>query len=313
MIETVLSSDAAGLETVLGSELAEGDAVAATVAPILRHLLDTDGSSLFSDAVVAAVRGMLADLVRQLFELRCGGPGDAAEAAWSGADGAALTVRLAELTPLVRHLHALALEWQLTQQLQARLALDPVLSPLVLAEIASSDPEQAALAMKLLAAQARFCQDRRRMRLPLAELPAGLRDATLAALEGGMAASDHPPEAEAHAPPADHNRLTLCERLIAGLAQGEQALALTHAGTAIFLTALALGSLQSRDAAALMVNDSQIARLALSLRACGLKQPAVEAAMLAIHPDLMLPEGFDRLSADRAAALLAAAGGRAAD
>jgi hypothetical protein len=45
------------------------------------------------------------------------------------------------------------------------------------------------------------------------------------------------------------------------------------------------------------------------MRAAGLKQPAVEAQFLYLLPDVALPEGFDRLAAGRAAALLAAADG----
>jgi hypothetical protein len=51
--------------------------------------------------------------------------------------------------------------------------------------------------------------------------------------------------------------------------------------------------------------DRQFARLALALRAAGLKQQAVEEQFLYLHPEISLPDGFDRLRADRAAALLA--------
>ena len=51
--------------------------------------------------------------------------------------------------------------------------------------------------------------------------------------------------------------------------------------------------------------DRQFARLALALRAAGLKQQAVEEQFLYLHPEIALPDGFDRLRADRAAALLA--------
>mgnify|MGYP001544519196 FL=1 len=80
-----------------------------------------------------------------------------------------------------------------------------------------------------------------------------------------------------------------------------------HAGLSIFASALAMASGQQRDLAVLSFSDRQFARLALAMRAAGLKQPAVEAQFLYLHPDIVLPEGFDRLSADRAALLLAAA------
>ena len=63
-----------------------------------------------------------------------------------------------------------------------------------------------------------------------------------------------------------------------------------------------------RDLVALSTNEAQLVRLAVALRAAGLKVSAIEEQFLAIHPDGALPEGFERLGADRAAALLAVAG-----
>jgi hypothetical protein len=53
------------------------------------------------------------------------------------------------------------------------------------------------------------------------------------------------------------------------------------------------------------LSDRQFARLALTLRAAGLKQAEVEEQLLYLRPDVALPEGFDRLRADLATALLA--------
>jgi hypothetical protein len=97
----------------------------------------------------------------------------------------------------------------------------------------------------------------------------------------------------------------LIGRLVTGLgATATAALAVDHAGVAIFLSALALASGQDRDLAVLSTNDRQLARLALSLRASGLKPKAVEEQFLYLHPEVALPEGFDQLRPDRAAALL---------
>ena len=52
-------------------------------------------------------------------------------------------------------------------------------------------------------------------------------------------------------------------------------------------------------------NDRQLARLAVALRAAGLKPRDVEEQFLHLHPEIALPEGFEALRADRAAALLA--------
>jgi len=82
----------------------------------------------------------------------------------------------------------------------------------------------------------------------------------------------------------------------------------SHAGVAIFLSALATASHQDRDLAVLATNDRQLARLALSLRAGGLKPKEIEEQFLHIHPEISLPPGFEALTADRAAEILAASG-----
>ena len=76
----------------------------------------------------------------------------------------------------------------------------------------------------------------------------------------------------------------------------------------MFLSALALASGQDRDTAVLATNEGQLARLALALRAAGLKPTAVEEQFVSLHPEVSLPDGFDSLGADRAAALLARSG-----
>jgi hypothetical protein len=102
----------------------------------------------------------------------------------------------------------------------------------------------------------------------------------------------------------------MISRLVTGMGGGAvAALSVGHAGVAVFLSALAIGSGQDRDLVALSTNEAQLARLAVALRAAGLKLTAIEEQVLAIHPDMAVPEGFDRLGADRAAALLALAGG----
>lgn len=305
---------ASGVEALLRAELAVGDTAALNVSPILRHLLDNGANSMFSDAIISGVRGMVSDLARQLLDARSRATGEAERIDHPAEDIAVLADALSANPALLGHLHALAFEWQLTQQLHARLALDPVLSPLLQAQMASSDPETASLAMKLLAAQARYCQEQRRMQLPLTELPGDLLHSvlvamrTLAGVEGDAeaAAAESAIRLEFH---EARTRLGLAARLIAGMGGGGlAALSISHSGTALFLTALATASGQDRDLAVMSTNETQLARLALSLRASGLKQPAVEEQFLALHPDIALPEGFEQLGPDHAAALLAAAG-----
>lgn len=149
------------------------------------------------------------------------------------------------------------------------------------------------------------------MQLPLLELPGDLLHGALIALRTVSS-----PDLDTLAEQAEatlrqaydeaRSRLGLAARLVSGLPEGGlAALSLGHAGTALFLTALSLGSRQDRDLVALATDDSQLARLALALRACGLKQAPVEEQFLTLHPDIALPEGFEQIGPDRAAAMLA--------
>jgi hypothetical protein len=287
------------VEDVLRDELSHGDAMIGSISPILRHLLTSDDHSLFSDEIVARVRGMVEHLARQLLN------------SLNIADENAqhVVAGLIERPALLAHVHALAIEFQLTERLQARLALDPVLSPLLQALIASPDSVVAGSGMALLAAQARFVQAQRRMELPLTELPADLFHAALQALRTIEADADALVSAETDLRARfdeGRSRLGLMSRLVMGMGGGASAaLAVAHAGAGLFLTALALGSGQDRDLTALSTNEVQVARLALALRAAGMRPEAVEEQFLSLHPEISLPDGFEQLGADRAAALLA--------
>lgn len=314
MVETIAPlNDAADMEYALRADLARGDAMIGSVAPILRHLLANEEHSLFGDDVIAAVRGMIRDLAGQLLEAveARAGNGNTQDPARL----ARLVEDLVENTGLLTHIHALALETQLTNRLEARLSLDHVLSPLLQALIASSDPETAAAGMALLASQARFVQGQRRMQLPLAELPGDLLHAVLLTLRAqavddaewqmNVAAAD---QAIRGSFDEGRSRLGLIARLIAGMGAGATAaLAIGHAGTAIFLSALGIAAHQDRDMVALAVNESQCARLLLALRAAGLKAAAIEEQFAALHPELAMPEGCEMIGADQAAAILAQA------
>ena len=308
-----LHSSIPPVDDVLRDELAHGDALIETIAPIMRHLLANDEHSVFSDEIVARVRGMLNDVARQLLD-------GLAEAAGIPDERDHDPDRLQQLVEgyvahpgFLAHAHALALEWQLTERLQARLALDPVLSPLLQSLIASPDAGVASSAMALLSAQARFAQSQRRMQLALAELPADLLEAALA---GMRSYADNEPDLASIARQAEQDvrgryderrgRIGLIAQLVGTMGGGATAaLAAGHAGVAIFLSALAMASGQDRDMAVLATNEGQLARLALALRAAGLQPQLVEEQFVALHPDVALPAGFDQLGSDRAAALLA--------
>ena len=304
-------------ESTLRQDLARGDGMIGAIAPVLRHVLGEQDKALFAEIIVAHLRGMLSDIARQLLGAAQGDP------AAPVSDGLPdlLAASLAECSPLLCHLHAVAIEWRLGELLADRAALDPVCPPLVQALIASEEPGTAAAAMGLLAAQARFHQQQRRMRQPLAELPGDVLHATLLVLRAHLAVLAHEGEsdlaladsiaaqAEAHIR-RDYDesttRLALHLRMITQLGGGAlAALELAHAGFALFASALAIATGQPRETCVLASQQEQLARLALSLRAAGLRPAQVEANLLALHPDATLPGGFERIAPDRAADILA--------
>jgi hypothetical protein len=310
MIESPVTPGDESVDAALRDELAGGDAVLASVGPIMRHILSGSHHALFADEIVARVRGMIGDMAGQLLDA-----GRPAEEIWATSSDVAeldaLAAALVEIPGLVGHIHALALEWHLTERLQARLALDPALPPLLETLLTSNDATTSALAMSLLAAQARFAQAQRRMQLTLQELPADLLHGALLALR---AVSDNEPRARAAEAQvrADYDegrsRLGLIARLVTGMGDGAgMALSLTHAGVGIFATALGMGSGQDRDVILFSTSEGQTVRLALALRAAGLKQGAIKEQVLTLHPEVSLPGDWDRLSPDRAAEVLSVA------
>ena len=306
------------VESLFGDELAAADLALANVSPILRHLLGNDDHALFSDRIVAQVRAQIEDLARQLaMSLEAAmGHADARERADDTAPQ--IAAALIDSPAILTHAHALALEAQLAERLATRLSLDAVLSPLLQALIASAEPNTAATAMALLAAQARFVQAQRRGELPLAELPGDLLHAALLIMRE-HAAGDDPArnrivgvlEAAIRGNFDEAaNRLGLLHRLVGGMSGGAiAALDVGHAGVALFVTALGLGAGLERDSAVLATSEAQLPRLALALLASGAKPAAVEQQFVALHPEIALPDGFETLRADRAAALLAGSGG----
>jgi hypothetical protein len=298
------------VEALLRDELAQGDAMLATATPILRHLLVNQDQALLSDEAVARVRGMLTDIARQLLRAQAGAAELDDEPAFVAGHEEALAEALANEPALLAHVHALTIEAKLTLRLQDRSNIDPVLSPLLQELVASRDEILAGSAMGVLAAQARFIQHYRRMALPLHELPGDLFHTALLAMranagdcEGAAVTAE---QALREGYDESRGRLGLATRLVMRMGRtAPRALDVDNAGLAIFASALAMASAQERDVTVLSFSDRQFARLALAMRAGGLKQPAVEEQFLYLHPDIALPDGFDRLSADRAAMLLA--------
>lgn len=296
--------------------LARGNLVLGKIAPILGHLLSTQDHSLFSDEIVARVRGMLHDLAFQMLRGQAEATGHAGREEFAARHGGELAERFQASPALLGHCHALALEWQLARRMEDIYALDPVLSPMVQQLIASSDSAVASTAMAALAAQARFAQSQRRMELPLGELSGDLLHETLLAWRSynGDKRSDALTRAEAKIRSnfdESAGRLALFARLVAGMGpEANAALAIDDAGVAIFLAALSALSGQSRELAAISTNEQQSARLALGLRAAGLATNDIEAELLRIHPGADPIRGLDEVSAGEAKQMLAEGGSR---
>lgn len=297
----------------LTQDIAAARGAVAHVVPILRHLLRSDDNSIFSDEIVARVRGMFVDVARQLVIALAAAAGHAEPEGWAHEAADELAHVLADNPAFLEHFHTLALEWHWTVRLERSRALDPVLPPLLQARMSDPDAASSAAAMSLLAAQARFCQNQRRMQLPLGELPGDLVHIALVTLRAhvGLDAS-----ADAYALIADRSvraeidesrsRLAQMGRLLDAMGgRASAALDIDQAGVALFLTALARGSGLSREGAIMATIDGQLPRLVLALRACGLAPAGVAAAALAFHPEAELPQGHADLSPGEAAALLA--------
>ncbi len=298
----------------LAEDVAAARGAVANVVPILRHLLRSDDNSIFSEEIVARVRGMVADMARQLIVALGEAAGHAEPEAWAHKAAGELAHMLADNPVFIEHFHGIALEWQWTERLAQSHALDPVLPPLLQAQMANPDPSASAAAMNLLAAQARFCQNQRRMQMPLGELPGDLLHIALVSMRTYVGADG---DADTFGLLAERSirsrfdegrgRLGQMRRVLDAMGEHAlDALTLDRAGVALFLSALARGSGLTREAVILTTVDSQLLRLALALRASGLSAEAAAAQVLALHPDAKLPSDALAQGPDAAAALLAA-------
>ncbi|QUL38647.1 hypothetical protein [Erythrobacter sp. JK5] len=299
------SREAPYVETVLKDGLARGDRALSGVAPVLAHLLASNGHSLVSDAIVARLSGMLMDISRQLLTTDGGSPDMPDEALLDQ-----LSDHLGGDSAVLSHCYAIAMEGLLTERFEHRSSIDPILTPLLQELIASDQPAVAELAMAALAAQSRFMQSQRRMALPLSELPAELFHAVLKRWQSFMKRIGQPPSGEViqsikQSFDEGASRVGVLARLVSSMRGGAAAaLELDHAGLALFVSGLSALTRQPRELAVLACHEQQAARLALSLRAAGLDPPAIERQFAAIEPLERLPHGLGDLSPQRALALL---------
>ena len=309
------TSAEAPVEAILRDELAHGDVVLGTIGPILGHLLANHDHSLFSDEIVARVRGMLSSVSRQLLVVQGEEQDEGDPHGFANRYSDELGAMIAENANYLTHCHALAIESNLAERLRARNSIDPVLSPLMQSLIASDDAATASSAMAALASQARFIQQQKRMELQVQELPADLFHHAMLTWRGHASEVDESVKAKIETRlrkefDESRSRIGMLSRLVNAMGNGARAaLSISHAGVSLFLTALASASNQDRDIATLATNDRQLARLALALRGAGLNPKEVEEQFLYLHPEVSLPDGFADLRVDRAQGILAASGG----
>jgi len=293
------------VETILKDALARGDRALSGVTPVLSHLLANTGHSLVSDAIVARLRGMLSDISAQLLAASDNNNGPANDTALDR-----FSDELSENSAVLSHCYALAMEGYLSERLEQRALIDPVLTPLLQELIASDQPAVGELAMSSMAAQSRFVQNQRRMQMSLSELPAELFHAVLRRWER---------HCERYEMPAPHaatqtlkrsfdegtSRIGLFARLVSAMRGGAQvALDLEHAGLALFVSGLSTITRQPRELAILACHERQAARLSLTLRAAGLNETAIEKQFLVLEPTERMPLDLDDVSPQRAQALL---------
>lgn len=297
-------------EEILSDTLIRGDAALASTVPVLRHLLENDDQSMFTDEIVARVRGMVRHIARQLLFALAEAAGESDPHAFTEHGFERLTGLLARDSALLGHAHTLALEYQLCERLYARIGLDPVLSPFLRTLFAASGTETSSAAMAVVAAQARFCQQQRRMELPLAELPEALFQSALSALHMPTVDLEQQivtaAQSQLHAAFDERaSRCGLLTRLVASQNQtGTPVLEATQAGVSLFISALAHATGQDRGSIVLAICDRQMTRFALSLRAAGLPAAAIETQFACFHPDAVAPYGFEMVDREQAALIL---------
>lgn len=279
-------------------ELARDQRDLAAVGPVLRHLVGGESNALFGDEPIARTRGMIESLADEL--LRQAGR----EPAPSARDP--LVRALVDVPALLGHAHALAMEAQIVARL-AEQGIDPVLSPLVQDRIGSPDPQMAALAMTLMAAQTRYVRRQQRMELAAVELPADLLHACLGAAEALFG-----PEAAGALALVragyDERRGRLGVMAQLGLGLGDDfgaALDPGQGGFSLFATALSLVTGQDRDAVVLAAANPRPLRLALMLALAGVEPAGREAAVLRLNPDLVVEPAWFTIDPHHAGDLLA--------
>ncbi|MXO65986.1 hypothetical protein [Altericroceibacterium endophyticum] len=300
---------AQSFEERLADELARGGALVASSGTVLRHLLANDDYLLFSEEVVARIRGMLTHVARQLLFAEAEGAESVDRADYAQQRQGVLAGQLAQHETLLRHVHALAFESLLITRLAQRHDIDGVVVPLLENCAAAPDDELAGLAMTALAAQARFLQQQKRMELPLSELPGEMfHQAVLTLEEHGDSAS----AARAASGLRDQfeegeTRFALLAKLVMSM-QGAPSdwLSIEKSGLSLFVTLLAIDGGYDRDDVLLACSETQTMRLQLMLRAADMHANDIAAQLRLIHGDSDDDTQIGMLTPDHCRDLLAA-------
>ncbi|WP_379550556.1 hypothetical protein ACRAQ7_12470 [Erythrobacter sp. W53] len=294
----------------LSEALARNNTLQPKLGPMLELLLSSQDQTLFSDAIITRIRGMLLSIARHVLRHQAEAMGERAADAFVFARSEDLAVQLSTHQPLILHCHALALETQCMDRMQSLYGLDPVLTPLIQDMISSEDAGLASAAMALLASQTRFTQFQKRLELPLTELSADLFHSVLTTWHGASDETDVDSLARAETKLRSEfdegkSRISLLDRVISTLGgAGDQTLEIDQAGVSLFLSAIASSVGMRRDQAALATHETQIARLLLALRSTGRKPQDCEAAVLRIHPEAEVPYGLDQIGTREAKAMM---------
>ena len=306
---TMDRSQSASVDLLLREELARGNRARASVVPVFAHFLDSEGPSLFNDAIIAVMRGQLEHLTRQLLAATLS---DTNSAAPETVVRQALSNRLAGDATVVDHVYSVALEGLIAKNLEQNCAIDPVLSPLLQELIASDNAAIAEIAMSVLAAQSRFSLNHTRMELPLGELPF---EVFVRTVEHGEAAANDADVAVGNEALAklksDYdegtNRIGLLARLTSAMRGGAVAgLDLAHAGLGLFASSCASLLSLEREHAVFACHEGQTVRLALMLKAAGLNGAASERQIALLGGTKAIPGGLEAISQAYARDMLAA-------
>lgn len=305
-------SQCAPVDAILRDEMARSNRALRSLAPVIAQMLDSDGPSLVTDAIVARLRGMMSDIARQLLAVAVIEGSDAHSTQDAKAQ---LVASFSSDEPLIDHLYAVALEGVLIEGLEKRASIDPVLSPLMQELIASKNPEVAQLAVAALAAQSRFTRNVGRMTHPIGELPQEILASVLDHLHNLEPKLSKPQIAKAIAKTKGEfdeglGRIGLLARLCSTMHGGAiAALDLNHSGLALFVSAASSLTRTPRDSVVFACHEGQSVRLALILLAAGLTGERVEAQTSLLGARFALPSQIVGLSAADAVSALREMGG----